>query len=152
MLAALHVVGVEQRILGVSGHHRGKLPTQIRRVPDTAVVALSLPHRHQVGGVACEQEPTAAKRPGDPRMMGVNPVPDHVDSVGMRDEVGEHAREKGRILCLLVGLVGVNHELEAANSVRDRDRGVGALRVGADLAVGMSERIVGDVDDQPARR
>ena len=56
------------------------------------------------------------------------------------------------LLDLLVGLVGVNHELEAANSVGDGDRGVRPRRIGAHLAVGMAERIVGEVDDEPARR
>ena len=55
-------------------------------------------------------------------------------------------------LGLLVGLVGVDHELEAPDPVRDRDRRVRPLGIGADLAVGVAQRIVGEVDDQPARR
>ena len=152
MLATFDVVGVEQRVLGVAVDHGGQLPAQIRRVADSAVVALPLPHRHQVRGVAGQQQAAAAECAGDPRVMGVDPVPDHVDAVGMRHERGQHPGEEGRIFGLLVGLVGVNHELEPANSVRDRDRGVGACRVGADFAVGVAERIVGDVDDQPAGR
>ncbi len=105
-----------------------------------------------MGGITGEQKPTSAKRPGNPRMVGVDPMANHLDAVGMRDECSKHAREESRILGLLVGLVGVNHELEATNPVCDRDRGIGALRIGTDLAVGMAERIVGDVDDQPARR
>ena len=70
----------------------------------------------------------------------------------MRHHRRQHPGEEGRIFGLLIGLVGVNHELEPANSVRDRDRGIGACRVGADFTVGMAERIVGDVDDQPAGR
>ena len=84
--------------------------------------------------------------------MGVDPVPDHVDAVGMRHQLRQHACDEGRILGLFVGLVGVNHELEAANSVGDRDRRIRADGVGADLAVRMAQRIIGDVDDQPAGR
>ena len=147
-----HVVGVQQLVVGATAHHRRELPAQVGRIPDAAVVALTLPHRHQVRGVSGEQQPAAAERAGDPRVMGVDPPPDHVDPVGMRHHPGQHPRQERRILRLLVGLVGVNHELESANSVRDRDRGVRTFRVGTDLAVRVAERIVGDVDHQPPRR
>jgi hypothetical protein len=79
----LDVVGVEQRVAGLIGHDRGQLPAQIRGVADPAVVALALPHRHQVCGVARQHQTTLPERPGDPRMVGVDPMPNHVDTLGM---------------------------------------------------------------------
>ena len=71
---------------------------------------------------------------------------------GMRDQLREHAPDERRILGLFVGLVAVNHELEAPNSVSDGDRDVRPRGIRPDLAVGMAERIIGAVDDEPARR
>ena len=152
VLASLGVVGVEQSVAGLPGDHRGQLPAEIGRVADAAVVALPLPHRHEVSGVAGEEHPALAERARDPGVVGVHAMPDHVDAVGVRHERRQHAGDELRLLDLLIGLVGVNHELEPANSVRDRDRRVRPGGIGADLAVGVPQRIGRDVDDQPARR
>src|SRR5690606_15747395 len=52
----------------------------------------------------------------------------------------------------LVGFLVVDHELEAADAVRDGDRDIRAARVGGDLDVRVAERVGGQVDDQPAGR
>ena len=71
---------------------------------------------------------------------------------GVRDERRQHPSDELGSLDLLVGLVGVNHELEAPDSVRNRDGRVRPLRVRTDLAIGMTERVGGQIDDEPARR
>ena len=85
-------------------------------------------------------------------MMRVHPVADHVDAVGMRNPLREHASDERRVVGEFVGLVGVDQELEAPDPVRDGDRHVRSLGIRADLAVRMAQWIIRDVDHQPPRR
>ena len=152
MFATLDVVGVEQRVAGLAVDHRGELPPEVGGVADAAVVALALPYRHQVCGVARQHQTSLAERAGDTRVMGVHAMTDHVDPVGVRNPLREHASDERGIVGEFIGLVVVNQELEAADAVRDGDRHVRPLGVGSDFAVRMAERIIRDVDHQPARR
>ena len=125
VLAPFDVVGVQQRVLGLAGHHRRQLPAEVGGVADAAVVALALPHRHQVGGVTGDHQAPLPERARDARVVGVDPVPDDVDALRVRNHLGEHASDERRAVGLFVGLVAVDHELEPPNAVRDRDRHVG---------------------------
>ena len=64
----------------------------------------------------------------------------------------EHAPDERRVVGLLVGLVAVDHELESADAVRDRDRHVRSRGIRPDFAVRMPEWIIRAVDDQPPGR
>ena len=94
VLAPLDVVGVQQRVAGLSVDHRGQLPAEVGRVADAAVVALALPHRHQVRGVAGQQHAALAERAGDAGVVGVHPVPDDVDPVRVRHEARQQLRDE----------------------------------------------------------
>jgi hypothetical protein len=85
-------------------------------------------------------------------VVGVHPVPDDVDALRVRDQLREHAPDECRILGLLVGFVAVNHELEAPDSVGDRDRHIRPRGIRSNLAIGMAERILGAIDHEPPRR
>ena len=152
MLAPFDVVGVQQRVAGLAGDDGGELPPEVGGVADATVVALALPHRHQMCGIACQHQAPLAERARDARMMGVYAMPDHVDPIGMRNPLCEHASDEGGIVGEFVGLVVVNQELEAPDTVGDGDRHVRPLGVGSDLTVRVAQRIVGDVDHEPAGR
>ena len=85
-------------------------------------------------------------------MMGVHPMPDHVDALGIGNQLRQHASDERRIVGQFIALVGTDQELETPNAVGDRDRDIRTPRIRADLAVRMAQWIIRDVDDEPARR
>ena len=153
VVAAFGVVGVQQGVVGDAAEHRGELPRQVGGVPDPGVVALALPDRHQVRGVPGDQHVALAERPGDPGVQGVDALPDEVQPGRVRHVPGEQLVDEQRVGDLLVGLVVEDHELEAADAVRQPDGHERADRVGAEVGVRRAQRVVAHVDDQePGRR
>ena len=77
-------VRVEQCVAREPFDHHRQLPAEVARVANAAVVALALPDRHEVRGVAGKQHAVRAKRAGDARVVGVDAMPNHVDPVRVR--------------------------------------------------------------------
>src|ERR1700730_18144169 len=61
----LALVGAQQPAAGPATHGGGKLPAEIDRVPDAGVHAEAAGRRHQVGGVAGDEDAGAAVAVGD---------------------------------------------------------------------------------------
>ncbi len=85
-------------------------------------------------------------------MVGVHPMPNDVDPLRVGHHFSEHAPDERGVIRLFVGLIAVNHELEAPDTVRNGYRHVGTAGIRAHFAVRMAEWIIRAVDDQPARR
>ena len=153
VVPAFGVVGVQQGVVGDPAEHGGELPGQVGGIPDAGVVALALPDRHQVRGVPGDQHVTLAERPGDPGVQGVDALPDEVQTGRVRHVPGEQLVDEQRVGDLLVGLVVEDHELEAADAVRQPDGHERPDRVGPEVGVRRAQRVVPHVDDQePGRR
>ena len=84
MIAPFLLVAVEQRLASFAPHHQRQLPPQVKGVAHAAVIALPLPDRHDVRGVARQQHAIDAKAFGDARVMGVDALADRLDVVRVR--------------------------------------------------------------------
>ena len=149
MGAAFLLVAVEQPGAGLALDHHRQLPRQIARVAHAAVVALTLPHRHDVRRVTGQQNAAHAKACGQTGVVGVDALADVVDLVG----IGHHlAHELGQVLGLrqfFLGLAGHHHELETANAVGQGGRDIRALGVAMHVDVRRAERVVAHVHHNP---
>jgi hypothetical protein len=152
VVTPFRVVGVQQGVIGDAAEHGGELPGQVGGIPDAGVVALALPDRHQVRGVPGDQHVTLAERPGDPGVQGVDALPDEVQAGRLRHMPREQSVDEPGVGDLLVGLVIEDHELEAADAVRQPDGHEGPNRIGPEVGVRRAQRVVPHVDDQEPGR
>ena len=82
--------------------------------------------------------------------MGVNAAADDVRGFGLGQNGAQQFLQPLRRTEFLVGFVGQHHEFAAANAVRQRHRHVWARRDTVQVCVGDGERIVLNVDHDPA--
>ena len=104
-------------------HRRPRPPVSSRGLAASRYrcCTLALPYRHQMAA-----SPATSRRPAERSAIrggGCRPPAD-VERGRVRDQLPSIGDKRG-ILGLLVGFVGVDHELEAADAVRDRDRHIG---------------------------
>ncbi|MCY1222980.1 hypothetical protein D9M72_350890 [compost metagenome] len=149
MGAALGGVGVEQRIAGLALDHHRQLPAQVAGVADAAVVALALPHRHDVRGIARQQHAAGAEVARQACVVGVDALADVVDLVRIGDDLADQRRHVLRARQVFLGLAGHDHELEAADAVRQRGRHIGPLGVAVHVDVRRADRVVAHVYHDP---
>ena len=89
VIAPLLLVAVQQRLSGFAVHHQRQLPGQVKGVAHTAVVALPLPHRHDVRRVARQQYAIDAKAFGDARVVGVDALANQLDVIRVRQHLAQ---------------------------------------------------------------
>ncbi|MPM59719.1 hypothetical protein SDC9_106565 [bioreactor metagenome] len=100
-------------------------------------------------GIARQQDAAHAKTGRQARVVGVDALADVVHLVG----VGDHLlHQLGQVLGLgefFFCLAGHDHELEAADTVRQGGRDVGALGIAVHVDVRRAQRVVAHVHHDP---
>ncbi len=127
---ALGLVGVEPRVVELAAQHPRELPAEVVRVADAGLHARPGPRRHQVRGVAGEEDPAVAPGVGHPRVVAVERPLVDLDVV-----VGDaHRREQrpdlGGAGEVVLDLAGLQRDLPAVVAGRERDVDDRALPVG----------------------
>ena len=120
VIAPLLLVAVEQRFASFAVHHQRQLPRQVKGVAHAAVIALPLPDRHDVRGVARQQHAIDAKAFGDTRVMGVDALADRFDVVRVRQHLAQQLAHVVRLAELGLGFAGHHHKFKAPYPVRQR--------------------------------
>ena len=97
MVAAFLFVAVKQAAAGLSLDDHGQLPGEIAGIAHAAVVALALPDRHDVRGIACQQDSSDPKLRRQSCVVRIHALADVVDLVWICDDL---AHQLGKILRL----------------------------------------------------
>ena len=84
MIATFLLIGIEQRIAGFPLDNQRQFPCEVKGVAHTTVIALPLPHRHDVRGIARQQYAINTETLRQSRVVGVDTLANQFNIVRIR--------------------------------------------------------------------
>lgn len=151
MGAAFDGVGVEELFVGEAAEYQVQLPGEVDGVAEARAHALPDEGRHDVCGVARDEEPARAPLVGTAGLCGVDGVPFQGGVVGVEAEESEEFPDVVDVAEFFDGLAGYAHELPAPVPGSCRDGRARPGRVADLQVVGLVLALVvcDDIADQP---
>ena len=149
MAAALLFVTVKQAGARLAFDNHCQLPCKIAGIAHAAVVALSLPDRHDVRGISRQQNTVHTKLIRQTGVVGVDALTDVIHLVRVCHHLAHQLGQVLRLGEFLLGFAGHDHEFKATNSVRQCCRDIGALGIAVHADMRRAQRVIAHVNHNP---